>query len=140
MEVYKLAFSAQTTDGNGIAALDIREDGFIVAINMTLDILGADVLNDGAIYEVSFASTTGILTNDTKASLAACSVYLGAITTGGHASHGSTIVTGLAIAVAAGERMYLHIDVNGTVSASGQCYLYTMPSSPVNSRAANRRV
>lgn len=139
MEVYKLAFSGQTADANAVASLDIREDGHIVAIAAEIDVTGMDVLNDGAQAEVSFASTSGYYTNDTHASMLTVGTRLGAITTGGVQAHAQREISGLAIAVAAGERIYAHLDVTGTVNASGQFYMYVMPAVGGSTRVPTRR-
>lgn len=139
MEVYKL-YATATADTTSAATLDVREDGHIVAMLGLLTVTNADALNDGAVCEVSFASSSGFASNDTHASILTMGAFQGFLTSGGGPVQDRVALSGLAIPVVAGERLHLHVDVTGTIGgADMRVYLYVMPTAGANSRAALRR-
>lgn len=139
MDVYKL-FSSETASGDAQATLDIQRDGHIVAISGDVSVQGADALNDGASVELSFASTSGFGSNDTKASLLTMRAHQGFLTSGGGPVTKRADVAGIAIAVAAGERLYLHFEVAGSgPTAYATVYVFVMPLVNANERADPRR-
>lgn len=128
MDVYKL-YATGTADTDAAASLDIQVDGHIVAASLDVWVTGADALNDGARAEVSFASTSAFGSNDTKASILHAASMQGFLTSGGGPVQSRSFITGVAIEVAAGERMYLHVDVTGTMVFFAQAYLYVMAAA-----------
>lgn len=138
MDIYKL-YALATSDTDAAASIDIQLDGFIVAYAVEVNAVGADALNDGGQVEVSFASTNGLSSNDTKSSFAHAYAQQGFLTTGGSMVRANSTLSGLAIAVAAGERIYMHIELTGTVTVQGLVYLYVMPLADASARAAARR-
>lgn len=138
MDLYKL-YAQVTVDTDAAASLDIQVDGFITAVGAEVNAVGADALNDGGQVEVSFASTNGFASNDTKSSFMHVICQQGFLTTGGSAVRAYNALSGLAIAVAAGERIYMHIELTGTVTINGIVYIYVMPLPDASARAAARR-
>ena len=130
MDVYKL-YGTGTTSASAVASLDIRRDGFIVAVLGTLTITAADALNDGFTVEASFASTSGIGSNDTSASFFAMTQAQGFLTSGGGPAGVNLSVSGLAVPVRAGERLYLHAQLTGNAGPSHftSIYLFVMEAA-----------
>lgn len=138
MDIYKL-YASIGSDTDAAASLDIQVDGHIVAMSLEVDVIAADALNDGASAEVSFASTNGLASNDTKASIIRTSCQQGFLTTGGGPTRGYNAISGVAIEVAAGERVFLHADITGTCTCLCIAYLYVMPLANGSARALARR-
>lgn len=104
MSIYKL-FS--TTDGDGAASLDVIENGVITGVYFSgYAALSAD--GDSFEAEVSFASTSGFSTNDTKSSLAKVATEVELVTSGQPQNGINIMVAPLEIPVQQGERLYLH--------------------------------
>lgn len=118
--IYKL-YSATQTDA--AASVDIQEDGVIEGVLFDLDVSGADALNDAIKAEVSFASTSGFTSNDTRASLAGTHFRQEFLTSGGGPNCGGPYVP-MEIPVSAGERIYLHMVAAGTVVVACQVWIY----------------
>jgi len=139
MDVYKL-FSSETASGDAQASIDIQRDGHIVGISGDLAGAGCDALGDGGSVELSFGSTGGFASNDTKASLLTLRAFQQFLTSGGGPVTKRADISNLAIAVAAGERMYLHFEVAGsgpTIYAT--VYVFVMPLANASDRADPRR-
>lgn len=121
--VYKL-YSA--TAGDAAASLDILFNGAIQGMLFDLTVTGADALNDGMSLEVSFASVSGMVANDTRASIGGIKSNQGFLTSGGGQTGKAVAVTfGMdGIPVAAGERIYLHTASTGTVTFAASVWLY----------------
>lgn len=120
MTVYKLFAAANPADS--LASLDIVADGVIEAILGCLEptYAGAD---GTTAMEVSFASSSGLATNDTRSSFFAMVMRHDFTTSGGAVTSHHVAVPGLSIPVAQGERLYLH--ASGTaVSTRFIVYLY----------------
>jgi hypothetical protein len=110
--------------------LDILFDGEIAAILLMVAGQGADALNDGIRAEVSFASTNTFSTNDSRAAIISAEAYQGFLTTGG-SQVGQVVSIQFGddgIPIAAGERMYLHVAAQGTLTSRVAAYLYTRTS------------
>ena len=139
MDVYKL-YATGTAGGDGLATLEVSKDGWIVLADLDLNALGADALGDGLSAEVSFASTNGLGTNDTKSSFIATRVFQNFLTSGGGPLRAEKQVPGIAIPVSAGERLHLHAAVAGTPGTFHiHSYIYVMPVEGGNARPLPRR-
>jgi len=124
MTVYKLAASVSATT-EAAASLDVRRDGVLTAISLRMSVSGADALGDGGSAEVSFSSVSGMGVNDTLNSFAHVRTVQSFLTTGGAAVEDRQETGGLNIAVAGGERIYLHVGVAAAPSTViVNCYLY----------------
>lgn len=105
MTIYKMYASANPADA--LATLDIVADGRIVAIGGYMDPAYAGA--DGSVRsELSFASSSGFASNDTRSSFWGMASRHDFTTSGGVQSVVNEMVTGLDIPVALGERLYLH--------------------------------
>jgi len=110
MTIYKLM---ATTVAEGAATLDIQDDGVLEGVLIAMRAtLNADGENMNC--EVSFASTNGIATNDTRASFAGAALQVGLLTSGS-ANSSVNVFIALNLPVSAGERIYLH--TAGTAAA-----------------------
>jgi hypothetical protein len=142
IKVYKL-YGTWTANTEAIASYDVQEDGEICSMYGHLIITGADALNDAAALELSFASVSGFIANDTRASVFGMRTTQGFLTTGGGPCQQNGFVTFApnGIPVSAGERMYLHGIVGGTIVAIASLWVYHCLSRGDSPRAAvGRRV
>lgn len=138
MDIYKL-YGTTATDTDALAQVDIQVDGHIVAASLELWTGAADALTDGAQAEVSFASSNGFSSNDTKSSFIHAAAQQTFLTSGGGPVNARTVLTGLAIEVAAGERIFLHVDISGAITCFFVAYLYVMALGDSAGRPAARR-
>lgn len=115
MTLYKL-FTSQVASVDAAAQLDIVGDGVITAMWGYSTMETADALNDGFDFEVSFASTSGFQSNDTRASIFGIGARQNFLTSGGGAPTAALSVSGVRIPVLAGERLYMHTLENGSIT------------------------
>ena len=142
IKVYKM-FNATAVGGDAVASYDVQEDGDICSILLDISVTGADALNDGVRSELSFSSVSGFLSNDTRASLIGAAAYQGFLTSGGGQVGKNTFITfaPFGIPVAAGERLYLHTAVTGTITLAVSVWVYHCLGRPGGPRArVGRRV
>lgn len=104
MSVYKLHAS---TVGDSVATLDIQNNGRIQGIKWCCTQLNIANLA-GFKTEVSFGSTNGFTSNDTKASIDGCRMCSNLLTTGAM-NNAIGEFTPMDTPVQAGERLHLHI-------------------------------
>lgn len=133
MSVYKLAASSTGGSQDAIAQLDIQFDGIITAMHGSVANQGTTAGNSVE-FEASFLSVNTINTNDTRGSLFTLGMRISAAGAGNTANSG---VGGLAIAVNAGERVWLH--ALGTASVSGTANIYIYVEDGQGVPVANRR-
>lgn len=133
--VYKFFTSTQ---GDAAASIDIPEDGVIEGVLAAMDITGADVLNDGYRWELSFASTSGFSSNDTRASIAGGGVRTEVVTTGGSIGLMGLYVP-MEVSVQGGERLYLHTVAAGTIAQNLSVWVYVRHANVAGRASAARR-
>ena len=117
MTVYKFYVSSVAT-ADGVAQLDIRQDGQIVGINFGHRVTCPAGGICSQMLEVSFSSSSAFTTNDTQSSIATTAV--GETAAGANAQFGKTHFVSFAAApirVEGGERLFVHSLV-GTAPAS----------------------
>ena len=109
------------------ASIDVPADGIITAITLGLQIEDASpVITEGSVAEVSFLSSQTFATNDARGSLCA----VGRATAFADAARlviegsGFCVLTPIHVPVNAGERIYLHIQSDGSVVATAVAYLF----------------
>lgn len=138
--IYKLfgaVPNAATT--NGIATLDLQDDGFITAVLMYIDPSTLDAVDDEVRGEVSFMSTNTFAVNDTRGSIFMHGVSQQFLTSGGSAGNLTQTLGGLLIPVEAGERVHLHsLSVAGGSGSSITCYLYIEDTQETKQRPKRR--
>lgn len=120
MSIYKLFGAGSGGTENSLASLDIQNEGVIVGIwGSLLGDLDADT--ETLSVEASFLSTNTIASNDARGSL-----FLLSAQTAGAANFLSQNagISGLAIPVAAGERVHLHVVASAGVTCSAHIYLH----------------
>ena len=116
MSIYKLYGSGVT---DNLASLDIAANGKIVGVAWAAyGDLDADTETLAA--EVSFSSSSGLATNDTKSSISAVRAFNTSTATALIAIN-TFVGPGLNIPVKAGERLYLHA---AGASFTGTAYVY----------------
>lgn len=104
MSVYKL-YSASI--GDAVASVDVVKTGKIVGVQWAASgDLDAD--NETFAAELSFSSSNGLATHDTKSSFSAIRQALGLLTSGASSTGVNAMFPMPDIMVAEGERMYLH--------------------------------
>ena len=110
---------------NSVAAIDIPEDGEIVAIVGTVQGMGMGA-DDTATAELSFLSTNQIDTNDARGSILEVSTRTGAVSTNGQAKSSDNIALSIpdGLPVNAGERVHLHTRGSAAVTPEGVFTLY----------------
>lgn len=133
MSVYQLyGFAAAATDA--VASVDIQFNGEIVG--WALYGLGSfNAADDRFGVELSFLSSNCYQSNDARGVIAYGHTKMGLLTSGGVPCSFNLTMSGLAIPVVAGERIYLHIpeySSAGTVNA--KAIMYVLDSSDVNLR------
>jgi hypothetical protein len=122
MSLYRL-FGAPTASADSVASLDIRDKGTIESIAFS-GYINAGASAGGAL-ELSFGSTGTFATNDTTQTLGTAGVS----SSGAGLSAFSHVVTGLAIPIDAGERIYLHWFTTSTLTGSKMfCHIYVADS------------
>lgn len=120
--VYKLYGSVSATT-NAAAQITVQRPGIISAILFSGRVDG--LTNDTAVYwELAFGSTSQIAVNDTQGSLAECSYYINTLTSGIIDGAIQSLVNGIAIPVAAGDRLYLNAVVVGSLDSRLSAFLY----------------
>ncbi len=123
MSIYKLFGGGTGGTENSVANLDVQFEGSIVAIfgSMHAD-LDADAETCAA--EVSFLSSNTVTTNDSRGSLFQMQVRTNETGTGKGDGSANAGISGLNIAVAAGERIHLHLVSTSGVVSVNHFYIY----------------
>jgi len=128
MSIYKLhnAFTASADSG---ASLDIQFDGLITVVDWACRAdMDADAESFGA--EVSFLSSSTFVTNDSRGSISMVRGQAGGAEAAGFSWVGvNKSVSGLRIAVAAGERIHLHGVLGGSADLVATCYVHVEDTS-----------
>lgn len=124
MSVYKLAAAGTGGTQNGIAQVDVQFDGIITAIHGTLE-AGLAAGGNTCAVEASFLSVNTLGTNDTRGSLWALRLQM-LLAGAAYATlvNESSNVGGLAIAVNAGERLWMHIIATAAIASAADVYIY----------------
>ena len=124
--VIQLSTEGQASSANSIQAIDIPEDGSIEAV--VGHVRDATILaGEMIVAELSFLSTRQTTVNDARGVILSLSLAAGALQTNGLANGHSNI--GIAfpnggITVQAGERIHMHAEITGTLSANIIFILY----------------
>lgn len=123
MTCYKL-FVSSIASGDGLASLDIAMDGQIVGIQWAHAITGG-AASSGRL-ELSFASSNGLNTNDTRSSISTSAWA----TTGANQSFNTWSAVLPGVPVTAGERLFLHHDVESAPTSGLHCvHIYVADKS-----------
>lgn len=126
-----------TGDGDGRAVIDVRTDGTIVAVYA--DMVTPDASAAGVEQlELSFASSSNFNNNDATSiiasGMAVAPVIVDAVTNV-ESVHLNLDREGMAVPVAAGERLHLHINTTG----AARCVLNIVIDEKGGTRAVRRR-
>jgi len=120
--IYKL-FDTSAASVDAAASIDIQDDGVIEGLAFSMMGRVADAQDDGGRFEVSFASTNGFSSNDTRASIFGAGSSQAFLTSGG----GPVAINGyvpMEVAVQGGERIYLHHQNTGSITVETSVWLY----------------
>jgi len=123
MKVYKL-YGSSTTTANAVAQLDIQRNGNIVALSFSSRGV-TNAADSHAQWEVSFASAGQYATNDTVGPIG--EIWQGQDDSQRQREAWNHSISGFAIPVGVGDRLYLHTYVSGTFSGNNcAVYVYVM--------------
>lgn len=140
MRIYKLSASIPGgATSNNFAQLDIVEDGKLWAWYMSVSPTGMDALNDECAVEISFASSNSLNSNDTRQSIAEIRTAQNFLTSGGGTGSMTAGLSGLDIAMVAGERIFMHAITDTGVSGQASAYLYVKDGSGGSTRFRRNR-
>lgn len=135
----------QTGVGESSAMIDVPKDGVIRTITLGIEISDtAPATTDVGRAELSFLSSNQIGVNDARGSLCEVDHQFAhvnlAATLATIAMSGTPfcILTPIAVKVAAGERIYLHVTATGSLVAAASAYLFIDDGIDV-ARAQTRR-
>lgn len=120
--IYQL-YAAIAADTDDAAHVDIQRPGMLHTVGLVV----TPTLSNGTgqiELEVSFSSTGQIRTNDAHGPIFGHGVTFALNTSGGYALGSSVYVPGLAIMLKAGDRLYLHGEVTGTILPYVRAFLY----------------
>ena len=126
VSVIQLHADGLTASANSIAAIDVPEDGEIVAI--------AGHLHDSTLLpgesiriELSFLSTSALLSNDARGSIHSFAIAIGPLNTNGLTTSFANVAMnfgGDGIPVNAGERIHLNSVIAGTTNGEINYLVY----------------
>lgn len=114
MKVYKLYGSSSSTS-NALAQIDIQRNGTIVAIQHAH--YAKATADHTTVFEVSFASAAQPTTNDTVGPIYEVRSNTDTVL-GPDTVFDNGCLTGTAIPVGVGDRLYLHLTIAGTATAN----------------------
>jgi hypothetical protein len=130
-------YGSVTTSTDGAASLDCVADGLIVGLLLEINAETASA-NAAARMEVSFASTNGFTSTDTRNSIGGVETVVSQATAAGVLNNSrSLMMPGLRIPVAAGERLYLHVGTSASFTVRARAWIYVNSDEVV--RATTRR-
>ncbi len=135
-----LGLYAATTGGteNGLAMIDIPQDGFLVGIDWDWRaILDA---SESFQIELSFLATNQLATNDVRGRISSISHQAQVLTAVGVSAVSiQKWLSGFDVAMSGGERLFIHADSTAGVVAIGRCNLYIDFGGTLTRRSARRR-
>lgn len=133
MSVYKLQAAGSGGTENSLASLDVQFDGDIVGMFGTMM---ADLDADAELIqaELSFMSSNTVGSNDARGSLLLLQGRMSLTTSGVALLAVNDGISGLAIPVAAGERLHLHVVSTAGVSSAVTFYVYVADGAPSDLR------
>ncbi len=134
-----IGMSGPITGGteNSISMIDIPMDGFIIGIDWDLN-ANLDADDEVCSVELSFISTNQIGTNDTRGRISSVSLRAVVLTAVGVHNFGVNKWLGsFDLAVAGGERLFLHSVSTAGVTGTARCGLFV--DQPGSTRRSARR-
>lgn len=114
----------------GVATMDIPEDAEIVGVAWHSQ--GTDAGGGMARWELSFSSSNGLSTNDTRASISGHTLAIGATA---FVSNNATITLDPPVQAAGGDRLYIHQTNSAALDACNvACYIYARTKGVARAR------
>ena len=131
MTIYK--FFGQGTGGaeDAVASVDIQFDGVIEGMSLQTRSTSTMSGGDHVEAELSFLSTSNIGKHDARGSLLQADFGLHQTSSGATDKVGRSQMTGIAIPVHAGERVYMHVNGSTGETQDVTGYLYVADNAPV---------
>jgi len=131
------AVTGGTQDALGM--IDIPQDGFIIGIDWDANV-DLDVDTESFTAELSFIATNQLSTNDVRGRLSSISARVAVLTSvGGHVVSMQKWLGSFDIAVAGGERLFLHASSTAGVTGEVRVNLYVDFTGGTTRRSARRR-
>ena len=124
---------------DALAMIDIPQDGFIIGIDWDLNV-NLDADDETVTAELSFIATNQRSTNDVRGRLSSISTRAAVLTAvGGHLGHIQKWLGSFDIAVAGGERLFVHVISTTGVTGEVRCNLFVDFTGGTTRRSARRR-
>ena len=138
IEVLGMFASGTGGDQDGRAVIDIPQDGFILGLDWDAHaFLNADAEFFSA--ELSFIGTGLLTTNDVRGRISSISTSIHILTSGISTVQINKYVDLKELAVAGGERLFLHVSATAGVVSVFRCNLHFEATGGVMRRSARRR-
>lgn len=127
--------------GDSVVQVDVPNDGEIVGVHGTVAGLGLDADGDFVRAELSFLSTSQLVTNDARGSIFALEIMVTAATVASVTKTSESVFVNLpdGIPVAAGERLHMHVADAAGVSPSTTFMIYFATRKAPTRRSRRRR-
>jgi len=123
---------------NGIAMVDIPQDGVIIGFDWDMNAI-LDATLETIQAELSFIATNQLNTNDVRGRLTSISAACTVLTAvGGHVVAVQKWLGSFDLAVAGGERLFMHLNATAGVVSIVRCNIYFDASGTMR-RSARRR-
>lgn len=122
VRTYKI-FATITASGNALAQVDVRRNGAILGVQLSLAPAATPANNDNTIVEISLYPSSQVTTNDAMGVLAYGSIS-GAILTSGSVQASNVYVPSYGIRVQVGDRLYLHASEAGGQSVQAMVLVH----------------
>ncbi len=135
-------FAQATATADGIASIDVPEDGEIVGIDWDMVASAGFGDLDNMQIQLSFLASSQFTTNDARGAISSCGIGVGAITTSGvggglQAQKFVWLTDGLD--VAGGERLHLHSLRVGVATTEVRCLVHLKTRKARARRTSRRR-
>jgi len=123
---------------NGVAQVDIPQDGFILGIDWDANVF----LNAAAEFfkaELSFIATNQLQTNDVRGRISSISASMHLLTSGVGVISVQKYVDIKELNVSGGERLFLHFDATASLGGDVRCNVHFEMRGGSTRRSARRR-
>ena len=135
--VYKI-YASVTASTDAAAQIDVPTAGMITGLWGYMNVLNPNAGNDGAAFEISFASSSQFLTTDTRSSIFGAGMRATYLTSGGINSSVQFASPPVKIPVGLNERIYLHINEDGAPNSIEVTCWFQVVTAPVAQRRVRR--
>ena len=128
--------------GDGVASLDVPEDGEIMGIDWDMVGTAGFQSADAIQAQLSFLASSQFVTNDARGAISSCGLAVGLVSTNGtgggiHAQKFVSMEEGLN--VSGGERLHLHALLVGVATTETRCLVHLKTKRTAARRSRRRR-